>query len=133
MITRRLILASAVALLAPVVPAAAQDPDAPRALYGVIGQIVAKPGMREDLIVLFRDGMDAFEGCLGFVVAVDPADADAIWLTEVWEAKAARDFSLTTLMTQAQPLIARMGAQTLTEPLGGIGLSPSRRATDEGM
>ena len=28
-------------------------------------------------------------GCLSYVVARDPTDADAIWITEVWDARRA--------------------------------------------
>ena len=33
-------------------------------------------------------------GCLSYIVATDPADANAIWITEAWDSKASHDASL---------------------------------------
>ena len=52
-------------------------------MYGLIGRIRAVPGQRAALAaVMVEDG--AMPGCLSYVVAEDPADADVLWVTEVW-------------------------------------------------
>ena len=50
-------------------------------------------------------------GCLSYVVARDPADADAIWITEVWVDAASHKASLAlpsvqAAIAEARPLIA---------------------------
>ncbi len=66
-------------------------------------------------------------GCLSYVVAEDPEDADALWVTEVWVDQAAHRASLQlpavkALIEQARPLIAGFDSQRQTHVLGGIGL-----------
>jgi quinol monooxygenase YgiN len=61
------------------------------------------------------------------VVATDPADANAIWITEVWDTQAAHDASLQlpqvqAAITQARPFIDGFGERFVTTPVGGIGL-----------
>ena len=43
----------------------------------------AVPGRRDALIAILLEGTGAMPGCLSYIVARDPADADAIWITEV--------------------------------------------------
>ena len=40
-------------------------------------------------------------GCLNYIVARDPADADAIWITEVWVDAASHKASLALPSVQA--------------------------------
>lgn len=54
-----------------------------RSMYGLIGKMKAKPGQRDALIAILLDGFNAMPGCLSYIVASDPADADAIWSIEV--------------------------------------------------
>jgi quinol monooxygenase YgiN len=68
-------------------------------------------------------------GCLSYVVATDPADADAIWITEVWESQAAHQASLSLpvvrqAIARGRPLIAGFDQQVVTAPVGGHGLQP---------
>jgi quinol monooxygenase YgiN len=68
-------------------------------------------------------------GCLSYVVAKDPADDNAIWITEVWDAEASHAASLSLPAVQqaiarGRPLIAGMGARWVTTPVGGHGLAP---------
>ena len=104
----------------------------PGAMYGLIGKMTAVAGQRDALIaILLEDvGLDAMPGCLSYVVATDPADADAIWITEVWDSKASHDASLTLpsvrqAIARARPLIAGFGDSTVTTPVGGYGLGRS--------
>ncbi len=69
-------------------------------------------------------------GCLSYVVAIDPADADAIWITEVWDSEANHKASLglpavQAAIARARPLIAGFGERFITTPVGGVGLEPA--------
>ena len=97
-------------------------------MYGLIGRIMCKPGTREELIAVLLQGVSGMPGCLSYVVARDPADAEAIWVTEVWDSEASHKASLTLPSVQAaiakgRPLIARFDHHTVTEPVGGHGLA----------
>jgi quinol monooxygenase YgiN len=66
-------------------------------------------------------------GCLSYVVAKDPADADAIWITEVWNDRDSHRASLQLPQVQgaiarARPLIAGFDSSVETEPVGGVGI-----------
>ena len=117
-------LGIAIALAAAPVGAAAA---APATLYGMIGQIIVKPGQRAVLARILLDGTDAMPGCLSYVVAEDPGNPDALWVTEVWTDKASHDASLALPRVQAavakgRPLIISFGTSVVTTPLGGTGL-----------
>lgn len=97
-------------------------------MYGLIGKIKAIPGQRDALGVILLEGTAAMPGCRSYVVARDPADADALWVTEVWDDQAAHRASLALPSVQAaiakgRPLIAGFGERFETEPLGGHGLA----------
>lgn len=96
-------------------------------MYGLIGSFKAQAGKRDELIRLMLSGTEAMPGCLSYVVAADPEDADLIWVTEVWTDKAAHEGSLQLpqvkeTISKAMPLIASFGQHTSTEPRGGVGL-----------
>ena len=66
-------------------------------------------------------------GCLSYVVAEDPADGNAIWITEVWDSKASHGASLSLpavkdAIARGRPLIAGFGDRIETTPIGGAGL-----------
>ena len=97
-------------------------------MYGLIGRLRAAPGQRDALLALLLEGSGDMPGCLSYVVARDPADADAIWITEVWSDEASHKASLSlpsvqAAIAKARPLIAGFYSQTVIEPVGGIGLS----------
>ena len=54
-------------------------------MYGLIGKITAVTGQRDALATILLDGTDAMPGCLSYVIARDPADDNALWITEVWD------------------------------------------------
>lgn len=100
-------------------------------MYGLIGKMRATPGQRDALLAILLEGTDAMPGCLSYVIAQDPADADAIWITEVWTDAAHHKASLALPAVQqaiarARPLIAGFDRHVETVPVGGHGL-PSRR------
>jgi quinol monooxygenase YgiN len=125
---RTFLLGSAVAAtLAPVARAA--DAPAPQR-YGQIGRMIATPGQRDALIAILLEGTAAMPGCLSYIVAKDTDDADAIWVTEVWDSEASHDASLQLPAVQAaidkgRQLIAKMDTGAVTVPVGGVGLGKS--------
>ena len=97
-------------------------------MYGLIGRMTAVAGQRDALIAILLEGVSGMPGCLSYVVATDPADADAIWVTEVWDGKASHEASLSlpsvrAAIAKGRPLIAGFGPSTVTTPIGGHGLS----------
>ena len=96
-------------------------------MYGLIGKMMAAPGQRDTLIEILLEGTRSMPGCLSYIVAKDAADANGIWITEVWDSKASHDASLSLPEVKAaigrgRPLIASFGDGATTEPVGGVGL-----------
>jgi quinol monooxygenase YgiN len=96
-------------------------------MYGLIGSFTAQPGKRDELIALMTASVGDMPGCLSYVVARDPKDADKIWITEVWDSPESHKGSLSipavaATIKQAMPLIAGFGDQTETQPVGGYGI-----------
>ncbi len=97
-------------------------------MYGLIGKLNCVPGQRDALAALLLEGTQTMPGCLSYVVATDPADADALWITEVWESQASHKGSFSLPAVQAaiakgRPMIAGFSNRVETVPLGGYGLS----------
>jgi len=63
-------------------------------MHGLIGKMNAVERKRDELIAILLQGTKEMPGCLSYIVAKDPADATAIWVTEFWEDQASRDASL---------------------------------------
>jgi quinol monooxygenase YgiN len=106
-------------------------------LYGLIGKIKVVPGERDALITILIDGLSDMPGCLSYIVARDPADADAVWVTEVWDSKASHEASLSLAsvrdaITRGKPLIAGFGERFETQPVGGHGLPAGAVSRDPG-
>jgi quinol monooxygenase YgiN len=102
-----------------------------REMYGMIGKLKAKPGSRDELIAILLEGSSAMPGCLSYVVAKDSSDADAIWITEVWESRASHAASLglpsvRSAIVRGRPLIASFGERFEMQPVGGHGLALPR-------
>jgi quinol monooxygenase YgiN len=96
-------------------------------MYGLIGKISTVPGQRDALAALLVEGTRAMPGCLSYVVASDPADANALWITEVWDSQASHQASLQLPAVQAaiakgRPLIAGFSNRVETVPIGGFGI-----------
>jgi quinol monooxygenase YgiN len=96
-------------------------------MFGLIGKMRAAPGKRDELIGILLEGTGSMPGCLSYIVASDPADADAVWITEVWTDEASHKASLSlpavqAAIAKARPIIAGFDSQTRTIPLGGVGL-----------
>lgn len=102
-------------------------PQGERQMYGLIGRMTAVPGQREALVEILLEGTQAMPGCFSYVVAVDPSDADTIWITEVWDSQASHEASLSLpsvreAIAKGRPLIAGFGDRVVTAPVGGYGL-----------
>ena len=96
-------------------------------MYGLIGKMMAVAGQREALLAVLLEEIDAMPGCFSYIIARDPADPDALWITEVWDSETSHTASLALpavqrAIAQARPLIAGFGERFVTEPLGGYGL-----------
>ena len=121
-IERRAFVAGAVSLAAGAAQAQGRE------MYGLIGQLRAKPGKRDELISVLLGGVGAMPGCLSYVVAKDVQDGDAIWITEVWSSREAHAASLqlpavTASIAKGRPLIAGFGQRFETAPVAGVGLA----------
>ena len=97
-------------------------------MYGLIGKMIAKPGQRDALLAILLEGAGGMPGCRSYVIATDPADANAIWITEVWDTEEQHNDSLQLPQVQAaiaraRPLIEGFGERFITAPVGGVGLS----------
>jgi len=100
-------------------------------MYGLIAKVNAVPGQRDALAASLLEGTGAMPGCLSYVIATDPADSDALWITEVWDSQASHQASLSLPAVQAaiakgRPLIAGFSNRVETEPIGGHGLHSAR-------
>ncbi len=96
------------------------------ALYGMIGKIKAKPGMRAALLAILAGGTAAMPGCLAYIVGEDVRDADGIWISEVWDSKASHDASLAlpavkAAIAEGRPMIAGFETSAETRVLPGFG------------
>ncbi|MCD7060110.1 putative quinol monooxygenase [Pelagibacterium xiamenense] len=96
-------------------------------MYGLIGQMLAAPGKREELIGILRENEGGMPGCLSYVIARDTENNDAIWVSEVWDSAQSHRASLELesvkmAIAKARPIIAGFGQRFETEPVGGIGL-----------
>ncbi len=96
-------------------------------MYGLIGKLKTTPGARDELAEILLESAGALPGCLSYIVAEDPGDPDALWVTEVWDSEESHTASLTLAAVQeaiakGRPLIEGFGERFVTIPLGGQGL-----------
>ena len=96
-------------------------------MYGLITRLTTVPGRRDSVTDLLLAGREPPVGCLSYVVARDPNDLDALWVTEVWTDQAAHKAALQRPDIKAGfglalQYIATMHDSTITEPVGGVGL-----------
>ncbi|MFV3074176.1 putative quinol monooxygenase [Niveispirillum fermenti] len=104
-------------------------------MYGLIGRMIAAPGKRDELAAILLEGTGGMPGCLSYIIAADPAHADALWITEAWDSRESHAASLKLPAVQAaiargRPLIAGFDSRSETVPLGGHGLAAAAAVTD---
>jgi quinol monooxygenase YgiN len=124
---RRDVLAGGLAVAAIVASPNVQAQET-KPMYGLIGQMKATPGKRDDLIAILSEGTQAMPGCLSYIVARDATDPNALWITEVWTDQASHTGSLKlpsvqAAIARARPIIAGFGHRFETVPVGGVGLA----------
>jgi len=96
-------------------------------MFGLISKIKSTMDQREALIAILVEGTSAMPGCLNYVVARDAAEADALWVTEIWESRERHQASLSLPSVQqaivkGRPLITGFAVRVETQPAGGQGL-----------
>lgn len=97
-------------------------------MYGLIGRMKAATGQRDALLAILLGSTQQMPGCKSYVIALDPTDADSLWITEVWVNQESHKASLSlpevrSAIEKAKPLIASFGDYFVTEPVGGHGLT----------
>ena len=96
-------------------------------MHGLIGKMIAAVGRRDELATILLESVGGMPGCLSYVVATDPSEPEALWVTEVWDSRESHAASLKLPAVQeairrGRPLIAGFESQVETVPLGGHGL-----------
>lgn len=96
-------------------------------MYGLIGKIITQPGKRDELSLVLLGAITDMPGCLSYIVAKDPSNPDALWVTEVWDSEEHHKASLALPPVQeaiqkGRPLIASFAERHETRPVGGHGL-----------
>jgi len=92
--------------------------------FGMIGKMKAVPGKRAELVAILGSGTGAMPGCLAYLIAEDAKDADAIWITEIWDKQESHAASLDlpevrAAIAKGRPLIAGFELSVETRPLPG--------------
>lgn len=90
--------------------------------FGMIGKMKAQPGKRAELIAILNSGTSAMPGCRAYLIAEDVKDADAIWITEIWDDASSHKASLQlpavrTAIAKGRPLIAGFELSAETRPV----------------
>ena len=122
---RQFIGSAALALLATGCRTTMEDLTDTTELYGLIGQMSAIPGQREALIGYLLAGTKDMPGNLAYMVSKDVADADAVWIVEVWKDRASHAASLQlpsvqAAIAKARPILAGFGTRAEVVPVGGL-------------
>lgn len=96
-------------------------------MYGLIGKLEVVQGQREVLTQILIVGISGMPGCLSYIVAKDPTNPDALWITEVWESRESHKAALSLPSVQlaiesGRPLIAGFLEHYETNPMGGYKL-----------
>lgn len=105
-------------------------------MYGRLAHMTAAPGKRDAVITILLEASQAMPGCLSYIVAQDAANPDAIWITEVWDSRAAHTASLSlpavkAAISRARALIAGFDKPIETVPIGGHGFTGALGATPQ--
>ncbi|HYK70669.1 MAG TPA: antibiotic biosynthesis monooxygenase [Streptosporangiaceae bacterium] len=98
--------------------------------YGYIGSMRTRTGRRDEVVQILLSGADGLRaaGCQLYAVGVDPADADVIWVTEIWVTAERHDASLqlpetrAAIVTAMPMLTGEFSRQELTV-VGGLGVA----------
>jgi quinol monooxygenase YgiN len=107
-----------------VAPATAEGEE-DKHMYGLIGKIISAPNRRDDLIAILQESSAHMPGCFSYVIAKDVADANTIWVTEVWDSEANHQASLSLpavkdAIGRAKPILAGFSEIAVTNPVAGV-------------
>ena len=94
--------------------------------YGLLGQMMAAPGQRAELVAILSEGTGTMPGNIAYLIGEDSANPDAIWIVELWDSKEAHAASLKLPAVQAaiakgRPLIAGFGTRAEFKPVAKTG------------
>jgi quinol monooxygenase YgiN len=126
-IGRRTFVAGA-ASIAAFPPGTAATAARSQTMYGLISRITAQSGRRDELVKILLSAMaNSMAGCLNYIVATDPSDANSIWVTEVWQSRQAHAASLSIpavkeAVSKGAALIASFSRVAETAPVGGLNI-----------
>jgi quinol monooxygenase YgiN len=97
--------------------------------YGYIGSMKVKPGHRDDVVGILLSGVEGLRelGCDLYIVSVSETADDIIWVTEVWQSKAAHDASLQlpearAAIGRAMPMLTGEFSRQELTVVGGLGV-----------
>lgn len=87
--------------------------------------MLATSGNRDTLVDILAENTTKMPGCISYIIAKDSSDANAIWITEVWESQELHQASLSLPAVQdaikrARPIIAGFGERFETIPVAGF-------------
>jgi quinol monooxygenase YgiN len=98
--------------------------------YGYVGSMRTRPGHRDEVVEILLSGADGLRaaGCQVYAVGTDPADADVIWVTEIWDSAAKHDASLQlpetkAAIAQAMPVLSGEFTRQELTVVGGLGVT----------
>ena len=96
-------------------------------MYGIIGQIEATEGNRDELITILLNGTKDMPGCKLYAISADTTDETGIWITEIWDSEESHQASLQLpavqqAIAEGRPMIAGFGARHIVTPMGGTGV-----------
>ena len=101
-------------------------------MYGLIVKLTVARGRREEMIGILKESAADMPGCFSYVVAKDPADENASWVTEVWDSSASHEASLLlppvkNAIPRSKAIVSNFEKIAVTSPVWGVGL-PSTHA-----
>jgi quinol monooxygenase YgiN len=89
-----------------------------------------RPSRRDEVVEILLSGAEGLRtaGCHLYAVCTDPADADVIWVTEIWDSADKHDASLQLPETRAaiataMPLLTGEFTRQELSVAGGLGVS----------
>lgn len=99
--------------------------------YGRIESLKSTPGRRDEVVAILLSGADTLRtaGCRLYLVGVSDADADLIWVNEVWPSRAHHEMSLRlpaakAAVTWTAPLLTGEYTRHELTIVGGLGVWP---------
>ena len=91
-------------------------------MWGMIAKITLHPGKRDQMMQILRSSAQGMPGCLSYVVSLDSADENVLWVTELWNSAEEHKASLSLpavkrVIPRAQGLVANFEKVAVTNPV----------------